>query len=146
MGVLLARSRRSECGCSRATSQQNKSPPAPRMSLELCRPPAADGPCARKMCGGRKTQGREMRQHWENSAFFFFYYCWGFLFFLEGAWERKRLFGADLDGSRPLAGEITRRSPPWHGAPARPRWESSHCRCRGARGLRHQNPPPLEPV
>lgn len=58
------------------------------------------------MCGGRKTQGREMRRQWEKSARFFvgFFFCLllllGFLFFfffvvvvlfffLEGAWERK---------------------------------------------------------
>lgn len=39
------------------------------------------------MCGGRKTQGREMRRQWEKSArffvgfFFVFYYCWVFCSF-----------------------------------------------------------------
>lgn len=42
-------------------------------------------------------------------CFFFFllllllgFFVLFFFFFSEGAWERKRLFGADLDGSRPL--------------------------------------------
>ena len=99
-----------------------------------------------------------MRQHWEKSAllcFFFLLLLLGFFvlffFFSEGAWERKRLFGADLDGSRPLVGEITRRSPSAAASPSPAPVGNVPLQlgsCGGGRGsaLRPTTPPPPETV
>lgn len=155
---MLAQSRRSARGCSCAGLQQDKPSPAPRISLEPWRAPlepAGDNLWARKMCGGRKTQGREMRQHWEKSAFFFFffYYCWGFLFFFFFFFRKVPGKGSDcleqiLMAPGPSFGEITRRSPSAAASPSLvllgnvPLQPGS---CRGTRGLQHRNPPPSEP-
>lgn len=60
IGVSLARSRRSEHGCSRASLQQDESSAAPRMDLERWSQLGTIPGRERWRRGDRKTQGREM--------------------------------------------------------------------------------------
>lgn len=118
--------------------QQDKSWPC--SSEEPCLKQLGTVPGRGRCVGAGKHKAGKCGSTGKSQHFFFlllffpFYYCWGFfcssfLFFLEGAWERKRLFGADLDGSRPLSEEITRHSP---STTAQPWWETSLCSSGGA--------------